>query len=131
MKRQGVFHMKKLFLTAAALVALLAFAACGTDAEAAPQDAPEAAQAGYTVDQIQDNMSAHFGSIELTGTVTNATGRGFSLANDAGNFTITVDYRGSQALPANGDTVFISGNLREDCCNPGYILQSTRFEVVN
>ena len=118
--------MKRFTFALAALVGLVAFVACAEN-----EVLPTETSASVAIEEIQGNISAHFGAIALTGTVSNVTSRDFLLSSEEGNFYVTVDFRGSQALPQNGDRITVTGNLREDCCNPGYILLATVYEAVN
>ena len=118
--------MKRFIFVLVAFVGVVAFVACGADAAL-----PAEADAAVSIEQVQGDVSAHFGAIALTGTVANVTSRDFQLTTEAADFHVTVDFRGSQAMPQNGDRITVTGNLREDCCNPGYILLATVYEAVN
>jgi len=117
--------MKKIVVIC--LVLVLALAACsggnGGHAEVSGGEA-------FNIEQIQDAPQSFLGEIALTGIVGSVGSREFTLQNEAATFEITVDYRGSQALPRAGDAVTVEGRLTENrpCCGPGFTLMSTRFE---
>ena len=86
-----------------------------------------------SVEQIQDDPDSFLGQITLMGIVGAVGPQAFILQNEAATFDITVDYRGSQALPQMGEKVVVEGRLTENrpCCGLGFTLMSTQFEVVS
>ena len=86
----------------------------------------------FAIEEIQDAPQSFLGEITLSGIVGTVGSRDFTLLNGSATFEVTVDYRGSQALPQVGDEIAVEGRLSENrpCCGPGFTLTSTRFHPV-
>jgi len=84
-----------------------------------------------TLEQIEGNPRSFLGDVMLAGVVGSVDAREFFLFTEDGTFEISVDYRGSQALPQVGDEVIITGQLIENrpCCGGGFTIITTRFDI--
>jgi len=119
--------MKKIIVLCIALMLVLVLSACGEGNASSGEHA-----GSFSIEQIQDAPQSFLGEISLAGIVGHVSSREFTLQNESATFEITVDYRGSQALPGVGDAVVVEGRLAENrpCCGPGFTLTSTRFQAV-
>ena len=105
-------------------------AACGGNSVEQGENNPDGST--FTIEQIQDSPLSYVGEITLTGIVGNISSREFALQNEGATFEVTVDYRGSQAMPVAGSRVSVSGQLTENrpCCGPGFTLTAMQFEIL-
>ena len=85
----------------------------------------------FAIDAIAHQPALYMGHITLVGTVGTSQTQDFAVATDNGQFYVLVDYRGGNALPAEGSHIAVTGVLRPNrpCCGPGYTVRSTSFEV--
>ena len=120
--------VKNFILLCVAFVFIAALSACAGEAQGANN--PDGSR--FAIEDIQDNPASYVGAITLVGIVADSAAQGFVLQSETGSFEVFVEYRGSQALPQNGDRVAVEGQLTENrpCCGPGFTLSSTRFEEV-
>jgi len=120
--------IKGFIMLCVAFVFMATLSACAGEVQGA--DNPDDGR--FTIEDIQDNPASYVGSITLIGIVADSAAQGFVLQSETCSFEVFVEYRGSQALPQNGDRVAVEGQLTENrpCCGPGFTLSSTRFEEV-
>ena len=121
--------MKRLLFCFISLALIATLSACESNDNSPSDTIPSNT---ITVDQLQVNPFA-FGSGELTivGIVSSDDDFDFSLLSDDGGFSIPVAYRGSQALPAMGAKIQITGRIIDNCCGDGSLIHSTHYEVID
>jgi len=122
--------IKKIGVLLAMLALVFALASCNDDDSEQGANNPDGGT--FTLEQIEINPRSYVGEITLIGTVGIIGHRTFVLQNEAGTFDVIIDYRGSQAFPEVGDKVSVEGRLMENrsCCDDGFTLTSTNFELV-
>jgi len=104
------------------LLIVVTFTGCNGD-DSAVQDY-------LTPSQMMPDPMSFSGDVSIRGTVGDYGRFNFSLYDDAGEFEIPIDYRGSQALPAMGTVIIATGQMNyRSCCGPHLI--ATRFEVAD
>ena len=122
----------------AMLVLLLALAACnGENGYTATADySGENDYNGITLEQVIQNPESFINrpasELELAGLAANITSRSFYIQCDRCDCgsELMVDFRGSQAFPQEGDSISISGELIQNCCNPDlFMLRSFGYSI--
>jgi len=118
-------------VTCITLVLAFVLSACGDGNAAHGANNPDGAT--LSIEEIEASPQSHLGEITLVGIVGSVSSQEFTLQTEMGTFEVTVNYRGSQALPETGEMLAVGGQLSENrpCCGPGFTLTSTRFERVN
>ena len=82
-----------------------------------------------TPTQMQHDPMSFTGQISVEGVVGGHRTNMFDFSLHCDDFILDIDFRGNQALPQNGATVVVSGQMNyRPCCGPHLV--ATRFEVV-
>ena len=83
-----------------------------------------------TLEQMRRDPMSFTGQISVLGVVSEEFEWDFSLSDEDVDFSLNIDYRGSQALPEIGAVIVVTGQMNyRPCCGPHLI--ATRFEVIS
>ena len=123
-----MFKVRKLVLLGITAVLMLVLVACGGDTQgSSPNEGNPGAT--LTVRQLLESPLSLNSEVSVIGTTQNDGRHSFALAQDGVAIPLLVDYRGSQALPAYGIEVIVTGQVMIDCCDNVYI-RAVSYEVV-
>jgi len=119
----------KIIVLCILLLSAVFISACGEDAATETVDAPQ----NESIEDVAANPGSFLGTtMNLRGFVTNVGVTFFSIENEERTAFIEVNYRGSSALPQEGEEIIVIGTMGAGCCEPDKLmLVSTRFDIVD
>lgn len=133
--------LKKSILLLITITAILTLTACGehsSNGNSQPTGNPSnenntsslaSSVDALTLTEIQSNPQSFRGERTVVGVVYSVNGFSFALRSDDAALILPIDYRGSQALPQEGATVIVTGDILIDCCDIAY-MRVVEYEVV-